>query len=310
LTTNKNDDVLLPDNYFIVRNNTASNTVFTAQGRVPISKLTVPLAAEDFTKQDNFVALTRPATNTLDESGLIQSGAFLGSPTTFSRTDELLVFDNAVAAINKAPSARYFYLSPSNTWCQVGSGTTNMGSQPVFTPGTGVIIRKETNTVSSLWVNLPNYEYPFLSNAPVLVSISESTEGSGDFTLVWQVVVGRIYRFQWRTNLLAGAWENLLIEGQEDYTAVATNASINHAAGGAARHGFFRAVDVSDDDPDGDGLTNMQEYQLGTDPNNPDTDNDGVSDYLEHLQGRNPLVAGTVADTNNSTKLQVYTPLK
>jgi len=155
--TNKNDDVLLPDNYFIVRNNTASSTVFTARGSVPISRLTVPLAAENFTKQDNFVALTRPATNTLNESGLIQSGAFLGSPTTFSRTDELLVFNNEVAAKNKAPSARYFYLSPSNTWCQVGSGTTDMGNQPVFTPGTGFIIRKQTNAVSSLWSNLPNY---------------------------------------------------------------------------------------------------------------------------------------------------------
>jgi len=155
--TNKNDDVLLPDNYFIVRNNTASSTVFTAQGSVPTSRLTVPLAAENFTKQDNFVALTRPATNTLNESGLIQSGAFLGSPTTFSRTDELLVFNNEVAAKNKAPTARYFYLSPSNTWCQVGSGTTDMGNQPVFTPGTGFIIRKQTNAVSSLWSNLPNY---------------------------------------------------------------------------------------------------------------------------------------------------------
>jgi len=157
LTTNKNDDVLLPDNYFIVRHNTASNTVFTAQGSVPVSKLAVPLATEAFTKQDNFVALSRPVTATLNESGLIQSGAFIGSPTTFSRTDELLVFNNAVAAKNKAPSARYFYLSPSNTWCKVGFGTTDMGSQPVFTPGIGVIIRKYTNSVSGLWVNSPTY---------------------------------------------------------------------------------------------------------------------------------------------------------
>ena len=157
LTTNKNDDVLLPDNYFIVRHNTASNTLFTASGSVPVSKLTVPLVAENFTKQDNFVALTRPVTNSLNESGLIQSGAFIGSPTTFSRTDELLVFDNSVAAKNKAPSDRYFYLSPSNTWCKVGFGTTDMGNEPVFTPGTGVIIRKNTNAVSFLWVNTATY---------------------------------------------------------------------------------------------------------------------------------------------------------
>ena len=35
------------------------------------------------------------------------------------------------------------------------------------------------------------------------------------------------------------------------------------------------------EDPDRDGLTNLQEYQLGTDPNNPDTDGDGLSDGNE-----------------------------
>jgi hypothetical protein len=34
-------------------------------------------------------------------------------------------------------------------------------------------------------------------------------------------------------------------------------------------------------DPDGDGLTNLQEYQHGTDPHNPDTDGDGLPDGWE-----------------------------
>jgi autotransporter-associated beta strand protein len=38
-------------------------------------------------------------------------------------------------------------------------------------------------------------------------------------------------------------------------------------------------------DLDNDGLTNLQEYQLGTNPNNPDTDNDGLMDGVETNTG-------------------------
>jgi len=41
-------------------------------------------------------------------------------------------------------------------------------------------------------------------------------------------------------------------------------------------------------DFDGDGLTNLQEYQLGTDPTKIDTDGDGLTDYQETLIGTDP----------------------
>lgn len=50
-------------------------------------------------------------------------------------------------------------------------------------------------------------------------------------------------------------------------------------------------------DADGDGLTNDQELQLGTDPNNPDTDGDGLTDGEEiHQWKTNPLIADTDGD--------------
>jgi hypothetical protein len=49
-------------------------------------------------------------------------------------------------------------------------------------------------------------------------------------------------------------------------------------------------IDDAGDDEDSDGLINLQESQLGTNPNNPDTDNDGVNDGDEIDAGTDPLV--------------------
>ncbi len=51
------------------------------------------------------------------------------------------------------------------------------------------------------------------------------------------------------------------------------------------------------EDPDRDGLTNLQEFQQGTDPNNPDTDGDGLNDGDEvNKYHTNPLLADTDGD--------------
>jgi len=54
---------------------------------------------------------------------------------------------------------------------------------------------------------------------------------------------------------------------------------------------------VAYEDPDHDGLTNLEEFQYGTDPNNPDTDGDGLSDGDEvHVYHTNPLLWDTDGD--------------
>lgn len=54
-------------------------------------------------------------------------------------------------------------------------------------------------------------------------------------------------------------------------------------------------------DPDQDGLTNAEEYKLGTDPNNPDSDNDGLADGDEvHVFGSDPKSANSGSDKSYS----------
>lgn len=62
-------------------------------------------------------------------------------------------------------------------------------------------------------------------------------------------------------------------------------------------NGLTVGIHDADLDLDGDGLTNIQEYYLGTKANNPDTDGDGLTDGAEVLlHGTDPLFADTDGD--------------
>ena len=57
-------------------------------------------------------------------------------------------------------------------------------------------------------------------------------------------------------------------------------------------HGLNPSLNDAAGDPDQDLLTNIQEFNADTDPQNGDTDNDGDNDGSEKNNGRNPLVDG------------------
>ncbi|MDB6056877.1 MAG: hypothetical protein JWO95_721 [Verrucomicrobiales bacterium] len=149
--TDHGDDIFEPNSHFIVRQNVSTNTTMTELGIVIASRVAVSLRASATDRQDNFVALTRPFSVSLDDSGLISSGAFASSPLPGNRVDELLQFDNTATTKNKSAAGVYYYWS--GAWRQVGAGSSNVGPVQAFTPGAGVIIRKGTNASGTVWTN-------------------------------------------------------------------------------------------------------------------------------------------------------------
>ena len=157
-TNSANDVILPPTTYFIVRN-PATATTFTPTGNVYMNRITAVLDTQAAAGQDNAVALSRPASTTLNDLDLVSSGAFVSSTGTTTRTrgDSLLVYDNTVTGYNKASSNTYYYYNGG--WRTGNDGTTDLGSTVTIPYGTGFLIRKAaaTGAVTSFWQNTRNY---------------------------------------------------------------------------------------------------------------------------------------------------------
>jgi len=167
-TTPHDDDPLLPDGYLVVRNlNNAPTLPLTALGGVLTKKLAVPLVTQGSQAQDNSVSMVRPLDVSLNNSGLNPTdGSFVATTLTRSFKDQLLVFNNGLATLNKSPSAVYFYSNNVNGstnnvgWRLVGDNTTDHGPD-LIPAGSAIIIRKAANGTASpatvFWTNAPTY---------------------------------------------------------------------------------------------------------------------------------------------------------
>lgn len=151
------NEILWPDTYFIVRHNSVSitaSTFFTPSGTVELNPVTNALATRSAGPQDNFVFTGRPVPVKLQDLDLISSGAFEASigTTGGNRRDLLLVYDNALAQVNKSPSATYFYFD--GNWRSTSSGFP-LANDVEVKPSHGIIIRKyqTLDGATKLWTN-------------------------------------------------------------------------------------------------------------------------------------------------------------
>jgi uncharacterized protein (TIGR02597 family) len=171
-TTDHGDDPLLPDGYFVVRNtNGAPTRPLKGLGAVLTKKVTVPLISSAGQSQDNAVSMIRPIDVALKATGLNpEDGSFAATtaPPLSPRNqdpvlqDQLLLFDNSQVAINKQPSATYYYFVGfslrNRGWRLVGGTAADRGNDLILA-GSAMIVRKAKNTSAqtSFWTNAPTY---------------------------------------------------------------------------------------------------------------------------------------------------------
>lgn len=150
---------LWPDVYFIIRNPSAvgASTNYTVSGECEMGKMVIPLSTRIAGQQDNFVGIPRGVDVTLNQLNLGGTSSFVTTTDVDDIQDQLMVFNNASAVQNRAPSATYYYYN--GAWRKFGqSAASNFGTD-VISVGSGFMIRKApTNDgATHFWINAANY---------------------------------------------------------------------------------------------------------------------------------------------------------
>jgi uncharacterized protein (TIGR02597 family) len=167
------DDPLLPDGYFIVRNDNGAPTLpLTAAGSVLMKKLAVPLLTSRTQQQDNAIVMIRPVDVPLVSTGLAPIDE------SFTESDQLLLFGNTQRGFNKTPSAIYVF---SDGWKLSTDLTTDHGND-LIPSGSALIVRKGATTDGTVFSNnSPTYPGP-VPITPLQVA-SRKQHGNARFNL-------------------------------------------------------------------------------------------------------------------------------
>jgi hypothetical protein len=183
-------------------------------------------------------------------------------------------------------------------------------------------MRRNANAASSQWRNLaPTTLAAFFllsclsvradpcvvtNETDAFAILTSARQTNGRVTLSWESCNEHLYEVQTSQEPSApNVWmaRALMIGGDGSTSWTDTNAP-------SATHRFYRVQRLSfGGDEDGDGLSNFDEFNRGTDLRNPDTDGDGMPDGWEVQHGFNPLDpedAHGDLDVDGYTNLQEY----
>jgi PhoPQ-activated pathogenicity-related protein len=177
-----------------------------------------------------------------------------------------------------------------------GSATLNLaaGTSPNFTGGTQAI-SIEAPVAPPDPASIPLTKMPLVRT----LGPSDTTFNGGTPTLVFKYTDAEVAGLNeatltvYRLNTGSGMFEPVGLTG------TVRDAAKNTIEIPVTTLGTYGVGDAQTTDSDRDGLTDIEEAALGTNPNNPDTDGDGLKDMAETTRGTNPTVADTDGDGLN-----------
>jgi uncharacterized protein (TIGR02597 family) len=172
-TTAHDDDPLLPDSYFVIRNQNGAPTLpLTAFGSVLMKKFAVPLLTSRTQQQDNAIALIRPVDVPLVSTGLAPIDE------SFTEYDQLMIFDNTQPSFDKAPSAIFVFRDGWKSSTDLGTDRGNY----LIHAGSALLVRKAPTTDGTVFShNSPTYPEPVPIMA--LQVASRKQHGNGHFNV-------------------------------------------------------------------------------------------------------------------------------
>ncbi|HVP80104.1 MAG TPA: thrombospondin type 3 repeat-containing protein [Thermodesulfobacteriota bacterium] len=213
--------------------------------------------------------------------GLVETfSASLGTPTITVTSPTITVANSSATITDTAVTSVITSVTPEEVCTGIPSCTYSIFPTIDYYPAGG--------GVGSVNVAAPaGCNWTSISNDTAMIIRTSGASGSGNGTVGYTVTItpGPL---RTGTMTIAGhtftVYQDALSPSDTDGDGLPDTWEIAY---------FGNLNQKPSDDPDGDGLTNSQEYQAGTNPTMPDTDGDGVNDGVEVALGTDPLDAGS-----------------